>query len=107
MGYVLTGWLGRVPGECAPFAIAAPQNHAWLYWGWPRRLEARMAERGLSVMLVGATDGPSDGIDTIDALNAVPDDFAGWIVTNQIEVIGPALKGPPARVTPPSGQASD
>lgn len=91
--YVLWGWTGRVPEACGPFAIAAPLDFARLYWGWPRRLVQRARARDLEVMVVGPTVGPTDGVDTIDQLRRIPPGFSGWIVTNKIEVIGPAAAG--------------
>ena len=70
----------------------APADLAFLYWGYPRRLVARFDSEGMGVILVGPLKGPSDGIDSVEALEKIPDDYAGWISTNRIEVIGPALR---------------
>lgn len=92
MAYVLTGWSGRIPEPCRGVGIGAPADLAFLYWGYPRRLVARFETEGLGVILVGPLSGPSDGIDSVEALNKIPRDYAGWISTNRIEVIGPAIK---------------
>ncbi len=42
--------------------------------------------------MVGALGGEYEGIDTLEQLNTIPEDYRGWIMTNKIEVIGPALQ---------------
>ena len=51
-----------------------------------------MADAGTEVVLLGefsSGDPGSTGIDDAETLAKVPDDFAGYIWTNRIEVIGP------------------
>lgn len=90
--YVLTGWSGRIPQPCRGVGIGAPADFAFLYWGYPRRLVARFEGEGIGVILVGPLKGPSDRIDSLEALTKIPRDYAGWISTNRIEIIGPALR---------------
>lgn len=95
--YLGLGWTGYVPDACRNTAIMVPQNLAWLAWGWPNLFIERMRRAGSEVILLGPY-GPGDlgtaGIDTLEQLAAVPPEFAGYLWTNRIEVIGPALKRP-------------
>lgn len=90
--YLLTGWTGHVPEVCKNFGLVVPQDLTWLYWGWPRKTVVRFRHQSAPVFLMGALNGVNPGIDTPEQVEAIPDNFRGWIVTNRIEVIGPALK---------------
>lgn len=92
--YVSWGWFGHVPEICRQYGLIVPQNYTWLYWGWPRKTEQRFDRLGIPVLLVGPIGGEHDGIETLEQVEAIPQDFRGWVMTNKIEVVGPALKPP-------------
>lgn len=89
--YILIGWTGRVPSSCYNYGLIIPQNLEWLFWGWPRKTQARFMHRQVPVFLIGSTNGPREGIDTVEQLQAIPSEYKGWVMTNRIEIIGPAL----------------
>lgn len=91
--YLLAGWTGRVPDSCHDTVVALPADLAWLAWGWPHRFTARMRGAGTEVILMGPRAGGvgSTGIDTLDQLGDVPEGFDGWVWTNRVERIGPAV----------------
>lgn len=91
--YLLTGWTGRVPDSCRDTVVALPTDLAWLAWGWPHRFTARMRGAGTEVILMGPRTGGggSTGIDALDQLDEVPEGFDGWVWTNRVERIGPAV----------------
>ena len=91
-GYVSWGWAGHMPETCADYGLVVPQSHQWLYWGWPRKTQARFRDAGIPVLLVGPIGGENEGIETLDQVDAIPDDFRGWIMTNKIEIIAPAIE---------------
>lgn len=94
IGYASLGWTGFVPEACRETMVMVPINVAPFLWGWPNLFVARMAAAGSQVILLGPY-GPGDpgtaGIDTLEHLAAVPGAFNGYVWTNRIEVIGPAL----------------
>lgn len=90
--YLMTGWTGRISKSCEGFGIVAPQNISWLYWGWPRRIVHRFKRRNMRVVLIGPLGSVRGGIDTLEQAEKIPDDYRGWVMTNRIEIIGPALK---------------
>jgi glycerophosphoryl diester phosphodiesterase len=93
--YLGLGWTGYVPDTCRNTAVMVPVNYAWLLWGWPNLFIERMQQAGSSVILLGpyaSGDVGTSGIDTLDELNQVPPEFVGYIWTNTIESIGPAVK---------------
>jgi glycerophosphoryl diester phosphodiesterase len=93
--YIATGWTGAVPRSCHDTVIVVPANLGWLLWGWPHRFTRRMERAGTDVVLLGpmdAGDVGSRGIDDLDELRLIPKGFGGYVWTNRIEVIGPALK---------------
>lgn len=95
-GYVDTGWFGHVPLACEDGMAIVPVDQADLLWGWPNRFLARMRAHHTQVMLIGRVDGLTSGnfsrLDTLADLSKVPAGFDGLIWTDQIRVIGPALR---------------
>lgn len=92
--YLALGWSGYVPESCRGTLVAVPINFARFMWGWPDRFQARMAAVDSEIILVGAYargDAGSSGIDTVEELARVPEAFDGYVWTNRIEIIGPAL----------------
>ena len=92
--YLALGWSGYMPDLCRNTAVMVPVNLAWLAWGWPNLFVERMQAAGSTVILLGpyeTGDPGTNGIDTLEELAQVPDGFAGYIWTNRIEIIGPAV----------------
>ena len=90
--YLIWGWTGYVSDACRNGFIAVPIALRKFAWGWPNRFQQRMSDNRTTIMLVGnlqSTNGVP-GIDTIDDLNHIPDDFHGLIWTDAIETTGPA-----------------
>lgn len=94
-GYMALGWAGFVPQACRNTTVMIPLNVAPWLWGWPHLLVGRLHEAGSEVILLGpleAGDPGTAGIDTLEQLAEVPPGFSGYLWTNKIEVIGPAVK---------------
>jgi glycerophosphoryl diester phosphodiesterase len=91
-GYLLLGWSGHVPTACRGGVLGVPINLRWAAWGWPNRLIDRMAKADVEVMLVGPLGQNEPGISSPAQLEAVPQQFNGWILTDHIEAIGPAVR---------------
>ncbi|MHA7901466.1 MAG: glycerophosphodiester phosphodiesterase family protein [Henriciella sp.] len=91
-GYVSWGWFGHIPKPCSDYGLVVPQGYEWLYWGWPRKTQNRFDQEGIPVLLVGPIGGENEGIETLEQVDAIPDDFRGWIMTNKIEIVGPAIE---------------
>jgi glycerophosphoryl diester phosphodiesterase len=92
--YLGLGWTGYVPEACRSTYVMVPGNLAWLMWGWPNRLHARLWAAGSAIILLGPYakgDPGTSGIDTPEQLSLVPGGFDGYVWTNKIETIGPAL----------------
>lgn len=88
--YLAVGWTGYVPSSCTNNLLLLPSNYTWLMWGWPDRFLQRMQSVSAAVVLAGPhTSGDiSTGIDTTDALQAVPQRPRLGVWTNRIEGIG-------------------
>lgn len=94
LAYAGAGWSGHVPDACRNTKIMIPVNVAPWLWGWPNLLQQRFREAGSEVILLGPVesgDPGTAGIDTLDQLARIPDSFSGYIWTNRIELIGPAV----------------
>jgi len=92
--YEALGWTGYMPDACRETKVMVPLNVAPYLWGWPNLFIERLRGAGSEVILLGpyeAGDPGTAGIDTPEQLAEVPDTFSGYIWTNRIEVIGPAL----------------
>lgn len=92
--YGALGWTGYMPGACRDTKVMVPLNVAPFVWGWPNLFLERMRNAGSQVILLGPTsvgDPATAGIDTLEQLAQVPDAFDGYLWTNRIEIIGPAL----------------
>ena len=92
--YLGLGWTGYVPEACRKTFVMVPGNFAWLMWGWPNRLHARLQGAGSATILLGPYakgDPGTSGIDTPEQLALVPGGFDGYVWTNKIETIGPTL----------------
>lgn len=89
-GYGLLGFTGYVPDACRGGAMMLPVNLAPWVWGFPARLERRLARHGSSVVLLGPWRGErfSRGVDE-PAL--VPEGFGGIVWTNRVDRFGGAL----------------
>ena len=93
-GYIALGWSGQMPEECRNGALAVPANLTWAYWGWPNRLTARLNAIGGKIMIVGPVgNGGPIGVTEPSQIEDLPLDFPGFIMTDEIEKIGPAVQG--------------
>ena len=91
--YLKTGWLGITPEICRGGTIAVPLNYQWAFAGWPNRLIARMEAVGARVIVVGPyEEGAVRGLDLPEQIRAVPASFNGYLWTDDIRSVGPALR---------------
>jgi glycerophosphoryl diester phosphodiesterase len=96
VGYLALGWSGYVPKSCDGAFVAVPLNMRHLFWGWPNRMLVRMQGAGATVYVGGDADlkrGSVDGLDASAQLVKLPKGSKGGVMTDRIELIGPALKG--------------
>lgn len=88
------GWIGYMPEACRNTKVMLPLNIAPFVWGWPNLFLERMRNAGSQVILLGpyeAGDPGTAGIDSLEQLAQVPASFDGYLWTNRIEIIGPAV----------------
>ena len=94
--YLGTGWIGYVPEACRNTLVPVPSNYAFLLWGWPNRFLTRMEDAGSDVVLIGPySGGGTVGIDTAEQVEDLPEPFPGYVWTNRILEVGPAIKARP------------
>ena len=93
--YIALGWTGFMPEACRDTKVFVPINVAPWLWGWPNLLLERFRAAGSEVILLGpyrSGDSGTSGIDTLEQLAKVPLGFSGYLWTNRIELIGPAMR---------------
>lgn len=90
--YFALGWSGYVPAAFHRTELRVPLRFAPLFWGWPHRLVERMRSVDTTVVVVAGDGRWSQGFDTLESLQTIPEGFAGVIWTNRIDRIGPAQK---------------
>ncbi|NES00093.1 MAG: glycerophosphodiester phosphodiesterase, partial [Symploca sp. SIO1B1] len=61
---------------------------------WPNRFLQRMAGVDTNVFLLANYQGEgfSQGIDDIESIRELPDDYSGGIWTDRIDLVGSAIK---------------
>lgn len=93
--YIAWGWTGAVTERCADMVILVPSNIAPWLWGWPGKFLARMRAVRSDVFVLGPyhRGQASTGIDTAEALRALPAGYSGGIWTDEIEVIAATVSG--------------
>ena len=90
--YIAYGWTGIVPSACKRRLIAVPINVAPWLWGWPDRFLNRMEGAGSLTFVQGDYHGGwSTGIDTMEDLARLLEDYSGGILTDRIDVVAPAV----------------
>ena len=85
-----------MPDACRETMIMLPINLAPWLWGWPNLFLERVRDAGSEIILLGpyeSGDPGTAGIDTLEQLAGVPAEFDGYVWTNRIDLIGPALAG--------------
>lgn len=92
IGYLLAGWSGAIPKSCEKTLVLVPINYSGWLWGWPETFIRRMESVGSVVFVAGNYHGgASQGIDSIEELNNLPQGYKGGIWTNELELISAAL----------------
>lgn len=93
--YLALGWSGYMPEACRNSMVILPIDIAPWLWGWPHLLVQRFQNAGSEIALLGPMldkDAGAPGIDTLDHLALVPEEFSGYLWTDKIEIIGPAVR---------------
>lgn len=89
--YIALGWTSYVPSTCDGAQVHIPdQIGPWL-WGWPHKFVERMEAHGVRVVVVKGSLGFSDGFDSPEDVEDLPEGFAGVIWTNRIDEVAPLL----------------
>lgn len=87
--YELISWTGYIPKSIRNTDLRLPLKYAKFLWGWPHKFMERMETSGTRVEVTAGGLGTSEGFDTIESLNALPEGFTGFIWTNRIDLVNP------------------
>ncbi len=85
--YELMGFTGYVPQDIHNMEIHIPLKYAQFLWGWPNKFIKRMASVNTRVVIVAGDGKWSEGFDTIESLDLIPDNYNGYIWTNRIDKV--------------------
>ena len=92
--YISYGWTGIVPGACHDAPVYVPINVAPFLWGWPNLFMDRLEAGGSTIVAVGRfPEGISPGVDTLEDLSRLPDDYNGGIWTNDVRLVRDSIEG--------------
>ncbi len=94
VSYAGAGWSGYIPSVCRNTQLHIPEKYARYLWGWPDKFLNRMDGMNTRVFLVAGKGGWSEGFDTIEDLERLPDQYSGGIWTNRVDVIAPEFTLP-------------
>jgi glycerophosphoryl diester phosphodiesterase len=64
-----------------------PLNYAKFLWGWPNKFIERMESVNTRVVIVAGNGKWSEGFDTEESLQTIPDGYNGYIWTNRLDKI--------------------
>jgi glycerophosphoryl diester phosphodiesterase len=94
ISYIAYGWSGALPDTCRNSVVFVPINVAPWLWGWPNRFLRRMTEAGSATFVVGPYERGDylTGIDSERQVLALPDDYSGGILTNELTMVTAALR---------------
>ncbi len=91
--YIAYGWTGIVPRACHDAPVYVPINVAPFLWGWPNLFMDRLEAGGSTIVTVGPFPGGiSPGVDTLEDLSRLPDDYNGGIWTNDVRLVRDSIE---------------
>src|SRR6185503_9466039 len=91
--YLAYGWTSIVPKSCRGGTLMVPLNYQWAFAGWPNRTIERMDSVGARVVVLGPHgDNRAMGLTLPEQLGKIPSTFKGYVWTEDIWTIGPALR---------------
>lgn len=85
--YELLGWTGYIPDEIKNIEIHIPLKYARFLWGWPNKFVERMDSVNTKVVIVEGNGKWSEGFDTKESLENIPEGYSGYVWTNRIDKI--------------------
>lgn len=85
--YELIGFIGYIPKELHNMELHLPLNYAKFLWGWPNKFIERMESVNTRVVIVAGNGKWSEGFDTEESLQTIPDGYNGYIWTNRLDKI--------------------
>lgn len=98
VSYTGAGWTGYIPSICRDTQLHIPEKYAPYLWGWPDKFLNRMDSVNTRVIMVAGNGGWSEGFDSVQDLERLPDDYSGGLWTNRIDLVAPVLK--PGEIKP-------
>ncbi len=85
--YELIGFTGYIPKDMHNMEIHIPLMYAKFLWGWPNKFVERMDSVNTRVVIVEGEGKWSEGFDTEESLQGIPDGYKGYVWTNRIDKI--------------------
>ena len=86
--YELIGWSGYIPQSIRNMELHIPLEYAKFLWGWPEKFIMRMDRVNSRVVLVQKKGPWTDGFNSPDELDDIPDNYYGYIMTDRIDKTG-------------------
>ncbi|MEM9305565.1 MAG: hypothetical protein AAGE01_25875, partial [Pseudomonadota bacterium] len=85
--YLLLGWTGWFPESCRNRPLGLPRRYRHLLWGYPHVFLERARRHGATFYL--------GDVETVEQYRAALRDGVDGIVTDHVEIVGPAAAASP------------
>lgn len=85
--YEAIGWTGYIPDAIKNTELHLPMKYAKLLWGWPDKFIARMESVNTRVVVVNGDGEWSEGFDSMEDLEKLPEGYGGYVWTNKIDKV--------------------
>jgi glycerophosphoryl diester phosphodiesterase len=83
--YEAIGWTGYIPEAIQNTELHLPIKFARLLWGWPDKFIERMESVNTRVVVVNGNGDWSEGFDSFEDLEKLPEGYNGYVWTNRID----------------------
>jgi glycerophosphoryl diester phosphodiesterase len=85
--YEAIGWTGYIPDAIRNTELHLPLKYARFLWGWPYKFVERMESVNTRVVLVDGSGEWSEGFDSLEDLEKLPEGYSGYVWTERIDKV--------------------
>lgn len=91
LAYEAIAWTGYLPEGIKNTELHLPLKYARFLWGWPHKFVDRMSSVNTRVVIVNGNGEWSEGFDSREDLQKLPEGYSGYVWTNRIDKVAGQL----------------